>query len=44
MPGFLIGPHIHPDGKQIVFTIGGGKKELWVLENFLPALEAALVK
>lgn len=41
MPGFLLGPHIHPDGKRIVFTTGGGKKELWVLENFLPALEAA---
>ncbi len=41
MPGFLLGPHVHPDGKQIVFTIGGGKKELWVMENFLSALGAA---
>ncbi|MDP2914510.1 MAG: hypothetical protein Q8O91_03550 [Candidatus Aminicenantes bacterium] len=27
---------IHPDGRQIAFTSGQGKIELWALENFLP--------
>ena len=41
MPGFLLGLHVHPDGQRIVFSAGGSKKELWVLENFLPAIDAA---
>ena len=36
MPGFLLGLHVHPDGQRIVFSAGGGKAEVWVLENFLP--------
>jgi Tol biopolymer transport system component len=31
---------VHPDGRQIVFTGGDLKTELWVMENFLPALAA----
>ena len=32
---------IHPDGRQIAFTAGEPKREVWVMENFLPPLEAA---
>ena len=32
---------IHPDGRQIAFTAGEAKEEVWVLENFLPALNGA---
>jgi len=31
---------IHPDGRQIAFTAGEVKEEVWVMENFLPALKA----
>ena len=33
---------VNPDGRQIafVFVAGENKEELWVLENFLPALNA----
>ena len=30
---------IHPDGRQIAFTAGEPKQEVWVMENFLPPLE-----
>jgi Tol biopolymer transport system component len=33
---------IHPDGKQLAFAAGGGRKiEVWALENFLPPLDDA---
>ena len=28
---------VHPDGRHIAFTAGGGRSEVWVMENFLPA-------
>ncbi|MCX6376441.1 MAG: hypothetical protein NTU88_10495, partial [Armatimonadetes bacterium] len=28
---------VHPDGRQIAFTAGQTKSEVWVMENFLPA-------
>jgi len=28
---------IHPDGKQVAWAAGESKREIWVLENFLPA-------
>jgi Tol biopolymer transport system component len=31
---------VHPDGKQIAYLVGENKEEVWVLENFLPALNA----
>lgn len=31
---------IHPNGREVVFTAGSDKSEVWVLENFLPALSA----
>ena len=31
---------LHPDGRQIAFTTGKKTAEVWVLENFLPALSA----
>lgn len=31
----------HPDGRHIAFTAGQDKQEVWVMENFLPALKAA---
>ena len=37
-------PHslrFHPDGRRIVFAAGLDKAEVWVLENFLPELQAA---
>ena len=40
--GLIKSPAVRPDGKQIVFsaTTGGGTREVWALENFLPALSA----
>jgi hypothetical protein len=31
---------VHPDGRQIAFVAGENKEEVWVLENFLPAVNA----
>jgi Tol biopolymer transport system component len=31
---------LHPDGRQIAFLTGQVNSEVWVLENFLPALRA----
>ncbi len=35
-------PSVHPDGSRIAFTSGGRASidEVWVLENFLPALQS----
>lgn len=30
------GIRLHPDGRQIVYTTGRGRRDLWVMENFLP--------
>ncbi len=40
--GGIKSPAVRPDGKQIVFgaATGGGTREVWALENFLPALRA----
>jgi len=36
------GLSVHPDGKRIAFTAGTERRtEVWVLKNFLPALETA---
>jgi len=38
-----LGPvvRVHPDGRQIAYVVGDWtKQEVWVLENFLPALNA----
>jgi len=33
---------VHPDGRQVAFDVGGGKKlELWVMENFLSESKAS---
>ena len=32
---------LHPDGRQIAFLAGQVNSEVWVLENFLPALKAS---
>jgi Tol biopolymer transport system component len=33
---------LHPDNRRFAFTVNeGSKRELWVLENFLPAAKAA---
>lgn len=29
---------IHPDGQRVAFNAGRSKAEIWVMENFLPAL------
>ncbi len=29
---------LHPDGRRIVFTSGINSREIWAMENFLPAL------
>jgi hypothetical protein len=34
------GLRIHPDGRRIVFGAGRPSEEVWVMENFLPALRA----
>jgi Tol biopolymer transport system component len=40
----LTGVRVHPDGRQIAFATTDSREwELWVLENFLPALTAAQV-
>jgi Tol biopolymer transport system component len=31
---------LHPDGRQIVFASGRQQPQVWVMENFLPALSA----
>jgi len=28
----------HPDGRRLAFVAGRHKTEVWVMENFLPAL------
>ncbi len=30
----------HPDGRQVAFTSGSLEVEVWVMENFLPELQA----
>ena len=32
-----LGLKVHPDGRQVAFTVGRAMFELWTLENFLPA-------
>jgi len=32
---------VHPDGQRIAFSAGQNKNEVWVMENFLPALKSA---
>lgn len=32
--------HIHPDGRQVAFETAEPKSEIWVMENFLPKLQA----
>jgi Tol biopolymer transport system component len=32
---------MHPDGQRMVFSVGKFSQEVWVIENFLPALKAA---
>ncbi|MBI3697316.1 MAG: PD40 domain-containing protein [Acidobacteria bacterium] len=32
---------VHPDGRQVAFTAGSNKLEVWVMENFLPTLSAS---
>ena len=32
---------LHPDGRQIAFTAGETKTEVWVMENFLPEFQLA---
>jgi Tol biopolymer transport system component len=34
-------PSIHPDGRHIAYTAGRDTSEVWVMENFLPPLDAA---
>ena len=34
---------IHPDGKRLVFSLAEPVREIWVMENFLPAGSAATV-
>jgi Tol biopolymer transport system component len=36
--GHMLALEVHPDGRRIAFTTGVQKNEIWVLENFLPAL------
>jgi Tol biopolymer transport system component len=33
--------HLNPDGRQLAYTSGRRHAEIWVLENFLPALKAS---
>jgi Tol biopolymer transport system component len=40
----LLGLRLHPDGRQIAFTVVGSQGEVWVMENFLPPSEAAAKK
>ena len=32
----LVGAVMHPDGRQISFTVEQKGSELWIMENFLP--------
>jgi hypothetical protein len=32
---------IHPDGRRVAFAAGWPAWEVWVMENFLPALRAS---
>lgn len=34
------GVRLHPDGRQIVYYSGRGRRDLWVMKNFLPADQA----
>lgn len=41
LPGFRQGEiSVHPDGRRVAFFAGKFAAEVWVLENFLPALTA----
>jgi Tol biopolymer transport system component len=41
VPGFSRGAvRVHPDGRRIAYLAGKSAAEVWVLENFLPALTA----
>ena len=31
----------HPDGRRVAYSAGRGRREIWVIENFLPELRAA---
>jgi Tol biopolymer transport system component len=31
------GTRLHPDGRQIAYSIGRFRRDLWIMENFLPA-------
>ena len=33
------GLSLHPDGRRLAFTTEAQKLEIWVMENFLPAVE-----
>ena len=35
-----LGLKVHPDGRQVAFTVGRAMFELWTLENFLPRSSA----
>jgi len=37
----LRGLRFHPDGRQVAFEAGDRSAEVWVMENFLPALKVA---
>ena len=37
------GLSLHPDGRQIAFTAGDSRAEVWVMENFLPELKGDAV-
>jgi hypothetical protein len=42
MPGQLMYPEVHPDGRRITFGVfETGASEVWALENFLPKAGAA---
>jgi Tol biopolymer transport system component len=32
---------VHPDGRRVAFTAGQDKQEVWVMENFLPPVQAS---
>ncbi|MFC1637085.1 protein kinase, partial [Planctomycetota bacterium] len=36
MNGELLSAEVHPDGRQIAFTVQQAGSQLWVMENFLP--------
>jgi tricorn protease-like protein len=37
--GELLRAEVHPDGRQIAFTVQQAGSQLWVMENFLPKQE-----